>query len=277
MSVNNSEVEPGQLFVWRDWFSIEDFAAPLGHNIDGTKTDFWQKYGRFLYKEYLKRCPFCSGQYSATDSSVSGGGGEETLQISVCICCGFEHRYRYGNGIQDTWSQRNLALLRKLNINSAELGLEELGTHLRRRYSDRFYLSPRRFEELVANIFKYQGYHTRLTKQTRDGGYDVVLMEASSGDQIIIECKRYSAHRKVGIGAVHRLLGVQFIKEFKAAKLVTTSSFSRPALQESEIMKSHPGRLQFELVDAHELLHELGVYNERLPPLYNLNLPASHQ
>src|SRR5215211_5952306 len=37
-----------------------------------------------------------------------------------------------------------------------------------------FEISPRQFEEIIAELFFREGYEVELTKQTRDGGYDIV-------------------------------------------------------------------------------------------------------
>lgn len=97
-----------------------------------------------------------------------------------------------------------------------------------------FSLHPRRFEELVASIFKTNGFDVELTPESRDGGVDIfaVRRDGFSGGMLhLIECKRYEPSNKVGIGIVQRLLGV--VDHHRATKglVITTSSFSCDAVQ----------------------------------------------
>ncbi|WP_457445158.1 restriction endonuclease [Roseateles sp. P5_E4] len=98
-------------------------------------------------------------------------------------------------------------------------------------------LPPRKFEELVAAVFRQNGFSVELTPETRDGGIDIIAIQKSglSGSSLhLIECKRYLPHNTVGIGIVQRLLGV--VEQHKATKgiVVTTSSFTRDAVLVAE-------------------------------------------
>lgn len=95
-------------------------------------------------------------------------------------------------------------------------------------------LPPRKFEELVASVFRQGGFEVELTPETRDGGIDIIAVRKDSlaGNGLhLIECKRYMPGNTVGIGVVQRLLGV--VEQHKATKgiIVTTSTFTRDALE----------------------------------------------
>jgi hypothetical protein len=52
-------------------------------------------------------------------------------------------------------------------------------------------MNRRLFEELVAEIFARFRYTVRLTKATRDGGYDVLAVHPHASDiRYLVECKR---------------------------------------------------------------------------------------
>ncbi len=109
----------------------------------------------------------------------------------------------------------------------------EMLSYFRSNPDQLYTMNPRSFEELVAAIFKNNGFSVELTPQTRDGGVDIIAVQHSvlTGKSInLIECKRYSPDRKVGIGMVQRLLGT--VNQMRASKgiLVTTSFFSKDAL-----------------------------------------------
>lgn len=92
-------------------------------------------------------------------------------------------------------------------------------------------LTPRQFEELIAEIFERAGYEVHLTKRTRDGGYDILVVGRALDIPVrfIVECKRYALERKVSLDIVQRLLGVKIATQANKAILVTTSSFTADA------------------------------------------------
>ncbi len=104
-------------------------------------------------------------------------------------------------------------------------------------------LPPRKFEEIVATVFRNNGFDVELTPETRDGGIDIIAVQKNSfgGSTLhLVECKRYLPENKVGIGIVQRMLGV--VEQHRATQglIVTTSSFSRDA---EECAKSSRYRL----------------------------------
>lgn len=110
-----------------------------------------------------------------------------------------------------------------------------------RKHPDLLYsLHPRKFEELVAAIFKNNGFTVQLTPETRDGGVDIIAVQHSTftGDTVnLIECKRYSPTQKVGIGVVQRLIGAVYQRQATKGVIVTTSFFSRDAQQAAQSCK----------------------------------------
>lgn len=89
-------------------------------------------------------------------------------------------------------------------------------------------LTPRQFEELVAELWSKFGWNVELTAKTRDGGRDIIAIRSNPVQhKILIECKRMSD--SVGVGIVRELHGV--VEDEKANKgvIVTTSWFSKEA------------------------------------------------
>jgi restriction system protein len=91
-------------------------------------------------------------------------------------------------------------------------------------------LSARDFEMLVADLYQRMGYSTALTRNSADGGYDVVATRTTPGrsERVLIECKRYE--QAVGVQLVRHLWGVVDRSHATRGVLVTTSSFTRPAI-----------------------------------------------
>lgn len=95
-----------------------------------------------------------------------------------------------------------------------------------------YQLTPREFEELVAEIFSQQGYNVKITPATRDGGYDMIATREDIKGipyAILIECKRYTPGHKVGVQLVRSLRGVQSDQGANKAILITTSLFTKDA------------------------------------------------
>jgi hypothetical protein len=101
-------------------------------------------------------------------------------------------------------------------------------------------LHPRRFEELVAELLARQGLEARLTPPSRDGGRDVIARQRSPlGHHLYyVECKRYAPDRPVGVGLVRALYGVVEADRATAGLLVTTSHFTRGALQFTDQLRN---------------------------------------
>jgi hypothetical protein len=262
-----------RLFVWRGRQEVGASLAPdtIGEGGSSVETrQFWQDWGH-LYQRYKFACPFCQGAYDSTESARDFYGGYS--KSSTCRRCGFWHEHQVGQGIQDYWTYDYVAALRSFDVHNSELTLGELCAHLRRRFSDVYAITPRRFERVVAEVFRANGdYWTRCTQASRDGGFDVVLMEKATGEQTIVECKRYAKGRKVGVGIVRQLLGVQLIENYRKAAIVTTSTFSSPAVDAAASAHLRLHGLTLELIDADGLLRALGNCNEKLPPLDVIDL-----
>lgn len=81
-----------------------------------------------------------------------------------------------------------------------------------------------------------------LTKQTRDGGYDVVAIGNSLlKTKYLIECKHYRKGEPVGVGFVRQLHGVVDSKGVTKGILATTGRFTNPAV---EHLERHPWLLE---------------------------------
>lgn len=99
-------------------------------------------------------------------------------------------------------------------------------------------LTPRQFEELIAQLFDGFGYTVELTQRTRDGGRDIIaISNTPTRIRHLIECKRFSPSRKVGLAIVQRLHGVVQGEYGTTGILATTAPlFTKPA---SEFLERH--------------------------------------
>lgn len=100
-------------------------------------------------------------------------------------------------------------------------------------------LDPRKFEEVVAEIFRSRGFVVELTPRTRDGGKDLYALRTDPfGTTLyVIECKRYASSQKVGVEIVRGLYGVTLAERATMGIIVTTSTFSPAAIDFADPLK----------------------------------------
>ena len=88
--------------------------------------------------------------------------------------------------------------------------LSETGRGTNPQFRSLLNLSPRQFEEFIAEIRNRFGCEVERTKQTRDGGRDIIAVKrAEANCRFLIECKRYDPKNKVGVSIVRELYGVK--------------------------------------------------------------------
>ncbi|MBS4912590.1 MAG: restriction endonuclease [Veillonella sp.] len=117
--------------------------------------------------------------------------------------------------------------------------IDKVNTIINRVLRDKnelYTLTPREFEELVAEIFRQQGHIVELTPKTRDGGYDMMATKTIGGISYasLIECKRYNPENPVGVHLVRSLRGVLADKNVNKGILVITSRFTKDAIKFAE-------------------------------------------
>ncbi len=97
-------------------------------------------------------------------------------------------------------------------------------------------IDPRKFEEVVAELLHSKGFQVELTKQTRDGGYDIFAITEVSGFPIemIVECKR--SKNTIGVDIVRSFCDVISQKKPNKGLLVTTSYYSINAKERKQAM-----------------------------------------
>ncbi len=110
----------------------------------------------------------------------------------------------------------------------------DLLKHLAREPRSVYQLPPRKFEELIAKLLEDQGCEVTLTKQTRDGGYDILGRMPTGVAPLLFlaECKRYAEGNPVGVEVVRNLYGVTEMQRVNFGMIVTSSSFTRDAREE---------------------------------------------
>ena len=91
-------------------------------------------------------------------------------------------------------------------------------------------LSPKEFEELIAVLFSRFGFEVECTQQTHDGGKDIIAIKNDIVRlKYLIECKRYTPPKPIGIDVVQRLHGVTVAAGANKGIIATTTRITQPA------------------------------------------------
>jgi restriction endonuclease Mrr len=108
---------------------------------------------------------------------------------------------------------------------------DDLVSKLKRNPEDVYRLTPRKFEELIAEILKDRGWEVELTKETRDGGKDIIAYRETDVGKLLclVEAKRYRRDRPVGVSLIRNLYGTLCDANATSGMIVTTSTFTQDA------------------------------------------------
>lgn len=140
----------------------------------------------------------------------------------------------------------------------------QLIEQLQHRPEAMYDLSPRRFEELLADLLAYQGMKVHLTQETRDGGRDIIAEYETPAGRILclVDAKRYRRDRTIGVGLVRQLHGTLCDHKATTAMMITTSTYSPDA---QAYQQRH--KWQLSLRDYNHVIELLANYKRRSPDL----------
>jgi len=115
-------------------------------------------------------------------------------------------------------------------------------------------LSPRKFEEFVAELYARSGFEVELTRPSKDGGVDIYAVQrAPFGSFLtVVDCKRHRADRPIQVGLVRGLYGTVMDTGASAGVIATTSYFTKGAKAYQDQRKHRIGLQDF--VSLREML-----------------------
>jgi restriction system protein len=78
---------------------------------------------------------------------------------------------------------------------------EQIAKRLKKEPKDIHKLTPRQYEELIAELLRDMGHEVALTKATRDGGKEILAsMKTDIGEILcLVDTKKYREDRKIGV------------------------------------------------------------------------------
>ena len=136
---------------------------------------------------------------------------------------------------------------------------EEARPWRRKLYDILIHMEAYSFERLAQRLLRECGFDdVRVTKKSGDGGIDgtgKLKINGVFSINIAFQCKRYQG--PVGAPEIRDFRG-SLTTNIEKGVFITTSSFSKPAIEEA----SNPGKQQIDLIDGEEFitkLAELGI------------------
>lgn len=115
---------------------------------------------------------------------------------------------------------------------SQEKTIDEILSSVLSNYDNVYNLTPDEFEELIAHVFRFNGFKTTLTKKSHDGDVDIYATKNTAAGPVmfIIQCKRYNNRNNVGVKHVREIYGVfNHIKNVNKCIVVTSGKFTAEA------------------------------------------------
>jgi hypothetical protein len=166
--------------------------------------------GEPLWHDKQAEDELCHGYDSQHVGTVFGYVSFQTEpSVAICQTCGW-WKYTYVlhmSGFDDCFAG-GFGVLRQFDLTDVKQPIDSIRSYLLAKYDARFAIHPRKFEELVASVFRDLGYHSRVTAYSGDDGIDVVL-DGPNGDVVGVQVKRYS--NSIEVDQIRALTGALVI------------------------------------------------------------------
>ncbi len=172
---------------------------------------------------------------------------ESEVTLEYCKICGWWRLTKTFCIAADAWQIWDVRLgcvgtLSNLDLINDKLPLDEIRSFLSARYEKRFFINPRIFEGVVADVFKSIGYFTTVTGYTHDGGVDIILNNGIN--QIGVQVKR--TKNKITIEEIRSFIGALVLSGKTKGFFITTSDFTGQAIRSSRATS----KIQLDLFDS---------------------------
>ena len=177
--------------------------------------------------------------------------------IGVCPCCGWWKddliTYLRVDGYTPLFEGKR-AVLKRLDVSDQRIPLDEIRQYLMAHYAARFEVHPRRFEEVVGDVFSSLGFKVRVTAYSGDQGIDVIL-DGGEDKTIGVQVKRY--RNTIDVDQIRELTGALVLGGHTKGIFVTTSAFCSGAQKVASIssMRGYP----IQLLDAQRFYAALKI------------------
>ncbi len=116
------------------------------------------------------------------------------------------------------------ALIKESTMDFSKIDIvKALESAMPNRFQD---FPPSDFEDFISQLFKDNGYQVEQTSYSGDFGADLIIEKDE--ERIAVQVKRYAKDNKVGVRDINQIIGAKDYYKCKKARIITTSSFSKP-------------------------------------------------
>ena len=140
-----------------------------------------------------------------------------------------------------------------MDLNDITIPMNEVRTYLTAKYSERYKVNPRKFEEVVADVFKDHGYKVKVTNYSGDDGIDAFLYDQKG--EIGVQVKRYK--NSIAVEQIRSLAGAMVLRGITRGVFVTTSAFQSGAKKTVERFRREG--LSIQLYDSARFFDSLKI------------------
>lgn len=182
----------------------------------------------------VHKCPYCQTQlwqgYHAEDLDRHNEWVER-LSIAECPRCAYWYAEWYQDlgqgdmGCPTAEWEANLSKLCEFSSVLPDGCHSELSQHLRANPNLWCSLSPRKLEELVADVFRSNFIHSEVMHVGKpgDGGIDVVFVDSGEKRWLIQVKRREKLNAAEGVETIRNLLGVMVLEDSHFGAVVSTA------------------------------------------------------
>lgn len=221
-----------------------------------------KEQSRTAVKEAYGRtsCLFCARPLTVIhsmceDAPCVGPGVQEahcSFEIKRCAKCGWwtakkhesDRGQSHGTPVSSYRIMASAGCLRVLDVSDISEPVQYIRDYLVGRYHERFKVHPRKFEEVVASVFRDLGFHALVTNYSGDDGIDIILNDADT--TIGVQVKRYKG--AIEVCQIRELAGALLLNGITKGVFVTTSSFQSGVPRTSAKLADR--RYAIELMDS---------------------------
>jgi restriction system protein len=215
-----------------------------------------------------RECVYCNEPMrilagSHLPSTLIKGMREHVAALRGCSACGWwnvssvlaEAPYHYYDAGYVELRQVS-GVLRNLDLTDLSIPTNELRSYLVARYSDRFDVHPRKYEEIVAGVFSDFGFRVRLTSFSGDEGIDIFVFDGDDNKTVGVQVKKHKG--KIAAEQIRAFVGALQLQGLTSGIYVTTSSYQRGAVRTAVEAGERLG-LAVKLLDAQRFYSALQI------------------
>jgi restriction endonuclease Mrr len=170
---------------------------------------------------------------------------------------------------QQQEAARQLSALKELERQEKERQEQERIARMK-SLGDILVLTSKEFEELTGKILEANGFHdVQIVGGSGDLGVDIFALD-QFGYKHAVQCKRYAPGNVVGSKTIQTFFGMMFHHQVLKGIFVTTSTFSRPAIDLAN-------QRDIQLIDGNQLIGLIKKLQHNSPLNPTIKIPDKNQ